>query len=64
MSRAAWTRPPRVPSDPAEAVWRRGDQFTGDPPQEPQGRNSVFASDASTLAVLEDFAGRMKVVGR
>ena len=51
-------------SDPDEAVWRRGDQFTGDPPQEPQGRNSVFATDASTLAILEDSAGRMKGVGQ
>jgi mannan endo-1,4-beta-mannosidase len=51
-------------SDPDEAVWRRGDQFTGDPPQEPQGRNSVFASDRSTLAILEQYAGMMKAVQR
>ena len=51
-------------SDPDEAVWRRGDQFTGDPPQEPQGRNSVFASDRSTLSIFEDFAGKMQLVGR
>jgi hypothetical protein len=30
----------------------------------PQGRNSVFATDASTLAVLEHHARRMKVVNR
>jgi mannan endo-1,4-beta-mannosidase len=51
-------------SDPNEAVWRRGDQFTGDPPQEPQGRNSVFATDASTLQILEEFAAKMRSVGR
>jgi len=51
-------------SDPTEAVWRRGDQFTGDPPQEPQGRNSVFAIDTSTLSVLEDYAGKMQLVGQ
>jgi mannan endo-1,4-beta-mannosidase len=51
-------------SDPDEAVWRRGDQFTGDPPQEPQGRNSVFATDASTLAILEDHAETMKAIQR
>jgi mannan endo-1,4-beta-mannosidase len=51
-------------SDPEEAVWRRGDQFTGDPPQEPQGRNSVFATDTSTLQILEEFAGKMRSVGR
>jgi mannan endo-1,4-beta-mannosidase len=49
-------------SDPDEAVWRRGDQFTGDPPQEPQGRNSVFATDASTLAILEEHAETMKAI--
>jgi mannan endo-1,4-beta-mannosidase len=51
-------------SDPEEAVWRRGDQFTGDPPQEPQGRNSVFATDASTLAVIEKSAEMMKAIHR
>jgi mannan endo-1,4-beta-mannosidase len=45
-------------------VWRRGDQFTGDPPQEPQGRNSVFATDESTLAILEDHAETMKAIQR
>jgi mannan endo-1,4-beta-mannosidase len=34
--------------------WRPGDPFTGDPPQEPQGLNSVFASDSTTLQVLRD----------
>jgi len=48
--------------DAAEAVWRRGDDFTGDPPQEPQGRNSVFATDTSTLSVLEEYAGRMRAM--
>jgi mannan endo-1,4-beta-mannosidase len=38
-------------------AWRRGDtSFTGDPPQEPQGRNSVFASDVSTLALIKAHA--------
>ncbi len=38
-------------------AWRRGDtSFTGDPPQEPQGRNSVFAADASTLAIIKAHA--------
>jgi len=44
-----------------DAVWRRGDQFTGDPPQEPQGRNSVFATDTSTLTILADYAGKMRL---
>ncbi|WP_052691816.1 glycoside hydrolase 5 family protein [Teredinibacter purpureus] len=37
-----------------DAVWRTGDKtFVGDPPQEPQGLNSVFASDASTLGIIK-----------
>jgi mannan endo-1,4-beta-mannosidase len=36
--------------------WRPGDPFTGDPPQEPQGLNSVFATDATTLSVLKNHA--------
>lgn len=34
--------------------WKHGDDFTADPPQEPQGLNSVFASDASTLKLIKD----------
>lgn len=37
-------------------VWRTGDPFTGDPPQEPQGLNSVFAGDKSTLDILREHA--------
>jgi mannan endo-1,4-beta-mannosidase len=51
-------------SDPEEAVWQRGDAFTGDPPQEPQGRNSVFATDVTTLSILESFAAGMRSVGQ
>jgi len=48
-------------SDPEhEAVWQDGDDFTGDPPQEPQGRNSVFAYDESTIRLLRDHGSKMK----
>lgn len=40
--------------------WRSGDLFTGDPPQEPQGLNSVFSQDASTLKVLKRHADFMR----
>jgi mannan endo-1,4-beta-mannosidase len=33
--------------------------YTGDPPQEPQGRNSVFDGDASTLAVIRGHVARL-----
>jgi mannan endo-1,4-beta-mannosidase len=33
--------------------WQHGDDFTADPPQEPQGLNSVFATDLSTLELIK-----------
>ncbi len=47
------------PGDAQKAEWKKGDDFTGDPPQEPQGRNSVFSSDSTTLEILKEFAGKM-----
>jgi mannan endo-1,4-beta-mannosidase len=43
-----------------DGMWRRGDPFVGDPPQEPQGRNSVFVSDTSTLRIVSDHARTMQ----
>lgn len=39
-------------ADPAHATWQRGDDYTGDPAQEAQGLNSVFASDSTTIAII------------
>jgi mannan endo-1,4-beta-mannosidase len=39
--------------------WRPGDPFTGDPPQEPQGLNSVFDVDTTTLAIFRSNAEKM-----
>ncbi|MBN1649296.1 MAG: cellulase family glycosylhydrolase [Spirochaetales bacterium] len=39
--------------------WRKGDDFTGDPPQEPQGLNSVYDSDENTVQILSDYAARL-----
>jgi len=39
--------------------WRPGDPFVGDPPQEPQGLNSVFASDSTTIEVIRAHAKRI-----
>ncbi len=39
--------------------WQVGDDYTGDPSQEAQGLNSVFASDKSTIRVIEQQVGRM-----
>ncbi|REE27529.1 mannan endo-1,4-beta-mannosidase [Winogradskyella pacifica] len=42
-------------TDPNNGKWKHGDDFTADPPQEPQGLNSVFASDISTLELIKTF---------
>ncbi len=44
-------------------VWRKGDSFVGDPPQEPQGFNSIFLGDRSTLAIIESHAFKMIELG-
>ena len=41
----------------ADGKWQHGDDFTADPPQEPQGLNSVFASDTSTLELIKNANG-------
>jgi len=40
-------------------MWKPGDAFMGDPPQEPQGLYSVFDTDASTLAIIRAHAAAM-----
>ncbi len=46
--------------DQVTFIWQLGDDYTGDPPQEPQGRNSVFVTDQSTLKILKKYAKLMK----
>lgn len=58
----SWGGLGRAQSD--DFVWREGDGFTGDPPQEPQGLNSVFDVDASTLGILKAHAEAMQRLGR
>ncbi len=48
----------------SDLIWRSGDPFTGDPPQEAQGLNSVFDSDHSTLDILSNHAQEMNAIGR
>ncbi|SNR48185.1 mannan endo-1,4-beta-mannosidase [Lutibacter agarilyticus] len=40
-------------TNPENGKWQPSDDFTADPPQEPQGLNSVFASDVSTLELIK-----------
>lgn len=39
-------------AQPKHKTWQRGDAYTGDPAQEPQGLFSVFAPDKSTIELL------------
>ena len=44
----------------ADFMWKAGDGFVGDPPQEPQGLYCIFDSDATTLAVIKEHARRIR----
>ena len=47
---------------PRHEQWQVGDPYTGDPAQEAQGLNSVFAGDKSTLRVVREQVRRMQRV--
>ena len=40
--------------------WQPGDDYCGDPAQEQQGLNSVYASDESTIAIIRQAAEQME----
>lgn len=44
----------------ADGHWNPGDPLTTDPPQEPQGLNSVFSSDKSTLEIVKKYNLKFK----
>ena len=46
-------------ANPAHTTWQAGDDYTGDPAQEPQGLNSVFASDSTTIEIIKRATGRI-----
>ena len=50
-------------ANPAHEQWMVGDDYTGDPAQEAQGLNSVFATDTSTLEVVRQEVMRMTKIG-
>lgn len=50
-------------AQPKHVQWQVGDDYTGDPAQEQQGLNSVFANDKSTLDIVKEQAYRMKKIG-
>lgn len=45
---------------PAHENWQPWDDYTCDPAQEPQGLNSVFASDSTTLAIIRESVEAIK----
>ncbi|MBF4472874.1 cellulase family glycosylhydrolase [Flavobacterium sp. HJJ] len=44
----------------ADGKWNSGDPLTTDPPQEPQGLNSVFSTDKSTLEIVKKYNSKFK----
>jgi len=46
-------------AQPRHEQWQVGDDYTGDPAQEAQGLNSVFANDSTTLQVIRSQVDRM-----
>jgi len=43
----------------SDNVWRVGDPYTNDPAQEPQGLNSVFDADSSTIDIIKNHSLKM-----
>lgn len=46
-------------AEPTHQTWEAGDDYTGDPAQEAQGLNSVFACDSTTIAVIRNAVDRL-----
>lgn len=44
----------------ATGKWNVGDDFTADPPQEPQGLNTVFSTDATTLSLVKQYNKKLQ----
>lgn len=47
-------------AQPAHRTWQPGDDYSGDPAQEDQGLNSVFAADSSTIAIITKMTQSLK----
>jgi mannan endo-1,4-beta-mannosidase len=42
-----------------QPFWKKGDQYTGDPPMEEQGLNTVFDSDRSTWKIISSYSAML-----
>lgn len=49
-------------TNPKNRKWQPGNDFTADPPQEPQGLNSVFATDTLTLELIKKANLKLKTL--
>lgn len=47
-------------AQPEHEWWQQGDCFTADPPHEPQGLYSVFATDSTTLELVRTWNEKLK----
>lgn len=47
-------------ANPVHENWEPWDEYTGDPAQEAQGLNSVFAKDTSTIELIKKATGKLK----
>jgi mannan endo-1,4-beta-mannosidase len=48
----------------ADFMWKPGDDFVGDPPQEAQGLYGVFDTDSSTIAIIQAHAKKMRALSK
>jgi mannan endo-1,4-beta-mannosidase len=46
-------------ADRADNMWKSGDDYLGDPPQEAQGLNSVFSNDP-TMKIVKKYNDLIK----
>ncbi len=46
----------------AEAIWKAGDDFIGDPPHEPQGWYSVYDKDSTTNKIIKTYSEKLKAL--
>ncbi|MEZ5954679.1 MAG: hypothetical protein R3C13_10300 [Hyphomonas sp.] len=60
-----WTWGGEGRAEHADFLWQMEDvSYTGDPPQEPQGLNSVFDRDRTTLALLKQHGRELNRLGK
>ncbi|MBN2213482.1 MAG: cellulase family glycosylhydrolase [Bacteroidales bacterium] len=57
-----WTWGGEGRSHHPDASWIQGTDYTGDPPQEPQGLNSVFDVDSTTLEIMKKHSGNIEMI--